>query len=195
MSLNDAENIVRLLGMSGFSLRSELRRVEKEHGIEVLPKNESAATDETYYPQFDAAVRGEASWMSEHYEVFYCLERSVRQLVEQVLRDAKGADWWNTSVPEQIKQNAKNNRDNEINEAITARSDRMIDYITFGELGQIITGNWAEFADLFNSQKAVTRVFKMLNMLRGPIAHCTPLPDDEIDRLRLALRDWFRLME
>lgn len=195
MNQRETENIIRLVGMSGFSLRSELRRVEKEHSIQVLLKRERATTDETYYPQFDAAVRGEASWMSEHYEVFYCLERSIRQLVEQVLRDAKGTDWWETSVSDQIKQNAKTNRESEINEAITARSDRMIDYITFGELGQIITGNWAEFADLFNSQKAVTRVFKMLNMLRGPIAHCSPLPDDEIDRLRLAVRDWFRLME
>lgn len=35
----------------------------------------------------------------------------------------------------------------------------------------------------------------MLNSLRGPIAHCSPLADDEVVRLRLAVRDWFRLME
>jgi Family of unknown function (DUF5343) len=34
-----------------------------------------------------------------------------------------------------------------------------------------------------------------LNVLRGPIAHCCPLAEDEVARLRLALKDWFRLME
>ncbi len=29
-----------------------------------------------------------------------------------------------------------------------------------------------------------------LNMLRGPIAHCCPLSEDEVDRLRLAVKDW-----
>jgi len=38
-------------------------------------------------------------------------------------------------------------------------------------------------------------VMGSLNTLRGPIAHCSPLAEDEALRLRLAVRDWFRLME
>lgn len=34
-----------------------------------------------------------------------------------------------------------------------------------------------------------------LNTLRGAVAHCTPLAEDEVLRLRLSVRDWFRLME
>lgn len=34
-----------------------------------------------------------------------------------------------------------------------------------------------------------------LNLLRGPIAHCSPLAEDEVVRLKLTLKDWFRLME
>jgi len=34
-----------------------------------------------------------------------------------------------------------------------------------------------------------------LNTLRGPIAHCTLLAEDEVVRLRLSVRDWFRQME
>jgi hypothetical protein len=34
-----------------------------------------------------------------------------------------------------------------------------------------------------------------LNMLRGPIAHCSPLAEDEVLRLQLTVRDWFRLGE
>ena len=30
--------------------------------------------------------------------------------------------------------------------------------------------------------------------LRGPIAHCSMLAEDEIVRLKLTVKDWFRLM-
>lgn len=43
--------------------------------------------------------------------------------------------------------------------------------------------------------KAFTKVMGNLNLLRGPIAHCSPLAEDEVVRLRLTLKDWFRLME
>lgn len=43
--------------------------------------------------------------------------------------------------------------------------------------------------------KAVERVMGNLSVLRGPIAHCSPLADDEVVRLKLTVRDWFRLME
>jgi len=33
------------------------------------------------------------------------------------------------------------------------------------------------------------------NTLRGPIAHCTLLPEDEVVRLRLSVQDWFRQKE
>ena len=59
----------------------------------------------------------------------------------------------------------------------------------------IITSNWDLFGSLFSSRKAVERIMANLNSLRGPIAHCSPLAEDEVLRLRLALRDWFRLME
>jgi hypothetical protein len=41
----------------------------------------------------------------------------------------------------------------------------------------------------------VGRVMATLNTLRNPIAHCCPLAPDEQLRLRLAVKDWFRLME
>jgi hypothetical protein len=48
---------------------------------------------------------------------------------------------------------------------------------------------------MFSSQKAFTKIMTSLNMLRGPIAHCCPLAEDEVVRLQLTVKDWFRLME
>jgi hypothetical protein len=83
----------------------------------------------------------------------------------------------------------------EIDSANTPRSSDPLDFTTFGELGEIIKSNWDVFGAIFTSPKAVEKVMASLNMLRGPVAHCSPLAEDEVLRLRLSVRDWFRLME
>lgn len=74
------------------------------------------------------------------------------------------------------------------------RSTNDIDYITFGQLGEIIKSNWDAFAGMLSNQSALNRVIYSLNMSRGAIAHCGLLADDEIDRLKLNVKDWFRVL-
>lgn len=57
-----------------------------------------------------------------------------------------------------------------------------------------VTKNWDVFGAIFTSQRAVESVMAQLNLLRGPIAHCSPMTADEIDRLNLSVKDWFRIM-
>jgi hypothetical protein len=42
--------------------------------------------------------------------------------------------------------------------------------------------------------RALEKVMSTLNALPGPITHRSPLAQDEVVRLKLAVRDWFRLM-
>ena len=77
---------------------------------------------------------------------------------------------------------------------MTRRSEELIKYTNFGELSVIITNNWDLFGAIFSSRRAVERVMNSLNLLRGPIAHCCPITEDEVDRLRLTVKDWFRMM-
>jgi len=134
--------------------------------------------------------------MSQHYEVFYSLERTIRSLVGETILAAEGEQWWQSArVPPRIKQDAEGRLQREVDSGMTPRSDDPLDFTTFGELGEIIKVNWDLFGSLFTSPKAVERVMANLNTLRGPIAHCTTLAEDEVVRLQLSVRDWFRLME
>jgi hypothetical protein len=74
------------------------------------------------------------------------------------------------------------------------RSDAMIDYSNFGELGEILKANWGIFGDMLRDISAVQKILGSLNSLRAPIAHCKPLAPDEVVRLHLGSRDWFRQM-
>lgn len=189
-----AEDRIKLFGMSHALVERDLDKVEETLKLE-LGRATPDSKDEAYYPQFDHALRVEAAEMGEHYELFYCLETSIRNLVAETLESAHGAAWWDTCVPESIKTNVKANIQREIDSGVTSRSERDIDFTTFGELGEIVRNNWEDFDTIFSSQKAFSKIMTSLNQLRGPIAHCCPLAEDEVVRLQLTVKDWFRLME
>ncbi len=194
--IRKAAHHIRAFGMSTLLLTEDLKAVESAHGIALGHGERERPEDESsYYPQFEQAVRLEAEAMSRHYQVFYCLETAIRKLITETLADADGATWWcGARIPEKIKSDVDLRLQRELDSGITRRSDNLIDYTNFGELSVIITNNWDLFGAIFSSRRAVERVMNNLNLLRGPIAHCCPITEDEIDRLRLTVKDWFRMM-
>lgn len=191
------DGFIRAFGMSGLQICSSMSDIEKQFGIELghdcgATKSRKSAD----YEQFEAILRIEAARMSEFYEVFYCLENSIRKLVADIMIEAEGADWWNSSRVDEkrIREPAYNRRKKEVDSAITPRSERLIDYTTFGELSQLITDNWELFEPVFQSKTAVSNISNQLNLLRGPIAHCNPTDQLEQERLNLAVRTWFTMM-
>jgi hypothetical protein len=179
--------------LNNLAIRADLRDVENRHDVQFL-SDTSASQKERYYPQFTDRLRREAEQMSNHYKIFYCLENFLRELITSKLEDEQGEKWWDTAVPDVVKKNASDNRKKEITSGNTPRSDLLIDFTTFGELGEIIKANWAVFGDVFKDPRAVENIMSRLNTLRGPIAHCKLLAEDEIVRLDLSLRDLFRQM-
>lgn len=182
--------------MTSQLIEHNLNQIEKTYSIDLGREHRDLlGKDESYYPQIEQDIRSEAASMAPHYEIFYSLEKTVKRLIVNTL-SSEASDWWNSGrIPQEIKKDAEKLRSDEVDTGITPRSDDFIDYCTFGELGQIITKNWDVFGSIFSSKKAVERVMVRLNTLRGSIAHCSPLAEDEILRLRLTVSDWFRLME
>lgn len=194
--MNNTDEQVMLFKMSNDLIQADIRDIEKKHNVLIFQDdNEGNAEDNEYFPQFEESIKTEGEIMSKYYLIFYCLEKSARTLVKNVLYSVHGGNWWDKCVPETIKKNAETNIQREIDSGFSVRSNDNIDYTTFGELGEIVKNNWDDFSDIFSSQRAFTKVMTNLNLLRGPIAHCCLLAEDEIVRLRLTVKDWFRLME
>ena len=150
---------------------------------------------EPFIKQFNLENRVNAAKMAKYYHIFYMLENDIRHLILETLQTAHGGNWWETRVPENVRQEAVRNRERETKAGVSVRSEDEIDYTTFGQLSDVIKANWKDFAGMLSNQSAVERVLSGLNMLRGTIAHCGMLADDEVDRLKLAIRDWFRVLE
>jgi hypothetical protein len=187
---------IKLFALANSLTEHQLDKVEDEHDLNLQRNPKQEVQKKDYYLQFDSSFRKEAKQMSEHYEVFYCLEKSIRALILELMQEKYNDRWWDDKVIENIKVNVKKNIKRDEDSGFTIRSEEQIDYTTFGELSQIVTGNWEAFEELFKRGKgSFQRIMNNLNQLRGPIAHCSPLAEDEIVRLELTVNDWFRLME
>ena len=179
-------------------LRVELGDIAARFDLDPIqpePMQANDAEEEAYYLQYPAELRRHALEMSHYYRVFFCLENSIRDLVESQLAEAYGDAWWEEHVPERIRDAVTSNIQREQDNGVTLRSSHPIDYTTFGELSEIIKSNFDIFGATFNSRKGLEKVMSSLNLLRGPIAHCTALAEDEVLRLHLAVRSFNRLME
>lgn len=190
------DSIIRAFGMSGHQLTADMKDIEEKFGVALghsqgIRKRRQLEN----YDQFDRDVRAEASLMSEYYEIFYCLEKSIRGLVTDVLEEAEGAEWWKSArVLPALRTVVADREQKELDSGVSTRSEAPIDYTTFGELSELIVSNWDLFETIFSTKKAVQRIMSQLNMLRAPIAHCCKLSEDEVLRLELAVKDWFRTM-
>lgn len=150
---------------------------------------------ELTFAEFSAQIRDGAEKMSRLYVAFFCFENSVRELVAQKLRDAHGDSWWDTKVPPNIRQKVTGRKTQETkNKWHQPRSRSNINYTDFGDMPGIILNNWPDFEDLFDSQEWVKSRFGDMEKSRNVIAHNNVLEDAEIDRIRLYLQDWARIV-
>jgi len=195
MTKQDHLSKIKLFALANSLAENELDKIESEFDLNLGRIEKKEVQAKSYYLQFNSDYRKEARMMAQHYEVFYCLEKSIRSLVVQLMFEKYGENWWD-KVKEEIRKAVDLNIKREEESGFTIRSEVKIDYTTFGELSQIVTGNWEAFETLFTrGQRSFQKIMNNLNQLRGPIAHCCPLAEDEIVRLELTVKDWFRIME
>ncbi|WP_089936551.1 hypothetical protein [Candidatus Entotheonella palauensis] len=99
---------VKSFMMTNMLLEADLDQIEEYYQIDLGRKiGIGNKIENMYYPQFDASLRAEAKKMTQHYELFYCLEKSIRQLIVDVFEATGEPDWWDNLVPDIVKQNAK----------------------------------------------------------------------------------------
>ena len=191
MKSNEA---LKLFGLNNLIIESDIRKLERDYDIDLGHRREmEGQIDQKYYPQFPERLRREAAMMSRNYQIFYCLENSIRELISERLKEKHGPNWWDSeAVPDCVRKSAEQNQKKEIESGVTPRSTELIDFTNFGELGEIIRSNRDVFDDMFGDLKAVNKILATLNALRAPIAHCKALAEDEERRLSLGLGDWFR---
>lgn len=131
------------------------------------------------------------------YPTLYIFENSVRDLIELVLKDAFGKDWWATAVPGDVQKTATRHKDAEKKDPWHgARGAREIDYVFLNELWAIIKHQWKWFKPLFPDQAWVqTIITRDMNVSRRVLAHMNPLAADDIRNIEAAFSKWVKQLQ
>lgn len=132
---------------------------------------------------------------SRVYPLLFILENSIRELISLRL-SKKGSDWWGNFVPSKVKNSVERTMKKETRYPYRDRRGKHpLSYANFSDLKHIILGNQAEFADEIIDFDWFAVHMDEIYMVRNNIAHCVPLPADDVSRLEVFFRDWARLLE
>ncbi len=187
-----ADEQLQLFGMRNLLLEAEFARLEGR-GVEIGHAKTIQRETLVDVELFDRDIRVEARRMADFYVVYYCLENTVRRLIAERLQDKHGASWWDTAVPNGIKQAVAEKQLQEKQTVLAIRSDDPLSYVNFGELIAIIESNWNSFSDTVRSKKAMQQTLSQFNQIRNVIAHSCSLSPNDTARLKLLVNDWLNI--
>lgn len=171
------------------------------HVAEMVDRGElldAASSTSTYVPtpldDFSFAIRLEAHRMAAVYQLLFCFENSVRELIEDRLKEAYSVDtWWVVGVPEAIRNNAERLKAKEKQTPWHGpRGGTLLAFVDFPILATIIIESWEHFEDLLGKPDWVTNLFDEMNQSRRAVAHTGVLSQFDVERMELRVNDWLR---
>lgn len=155
-----------------------------------------ASTGRSPIDEFSLDARLQAKRMGSVYELLYCLENSMRELIESTLRDRMGPEeWWTDGIPERIRKSAdKRREDDKRSRWHGPRGASLLAYTDFPQLADIIVDRWPDFEDLLGDQGWVESYFTEMNRTRRALAHTGELTEFDVDRMEMRVREWLRVV-
>jgi hypothetical protein len=155
------------------------------------PSPESGGTLEFFSSEERAAARQ----MGRVYELLYCFENSVRELIERTLKEGHGERWWQVGVPQNIRGKAEGRRrGDERARWHGPRGQSPLNFVDFPELGEIIASQWPLFEDLLGDREWVEHYFDDMNKSRRAIGHTGEMSEHAVQRMELFVREWLMVV-
>lgn len=140
----------------------------------------------------DALVSG-ARKMAWVYVAIAAFENSVRAFVEERLLEKVGANWWDSAISAEIRNQAdKRKKDEEQIRWHGSRGTSQLSYVQLGDLASIIQNNHPAFKELIPSVEWAREIFRSLERSRNVIMHSGQLKMGDVERVAMNIRDWLR---
>ena len=133
-----------------------------------------------------------ATSAGEVYKLFYVFEAYLRSLILDVLTKDGAADWW-TKVPKDVQDEVVKVEEMEEVKAWMALGARdRSALMTYPQLLRVIEHNWkSAFEDVVRDRSLIHEA-RVVGHIRNTVAHMSDVSDEEKDRVRQTMRDWFR---
>ncbi|HUQ49387.1 MAG TPA: Swt1 family HEPN domain-containing protein [Terriglobales bacterium] len=185
-------NQLKVFGMQNLMVEADLIKLEKS-GVAIDHARTLQEVEVVDVDLFEEDILSEARRMADFYVLYFALENSIRRLIGERLAERYGGTWWEDKVPAGVRTAVLDKQRKERDTPMSIRSEDPLSYANFGELIDILNSNWIDFSDTLRSQKAAQQILSHFNLIRNVIAHSCSLNEDEITRLKLLMKDWFRI--
>ena len=174
-----------LLGQSGEKTVRSIPETVPEEALLLSPSYNLASL-------LPEAVR-QATFAAEGYKLFFVFEAYLRDLVVDVLSKDHGANWWD-KVPKDVQDEvAKLEQTEEAKRWMALGSRDKTSLLTFAQLLRVIDHCWKlGFEDLLRDRGLIQEA-RLTTHLRNTLCHMTRISDEEMERVRQVIRDWFRM--
>jgi hypothetical protein len=126
------------------------------------------------------------------YKLFFVFENYLRELVVDVLSEKYPADWWDKVEPNVKQDVAELEAKEETKQWMALASRDKLSLTTYPQLLLIIEFRWKDDFEPVIRDKQLIQEARMVGHLRNAICHMTDVPDEEVERIKQLLRDWFR---
>lgn len=136
----------------------------------------------------------EATAAAEGYRLFFVFESYLRDLIVRVLSKDGKEQWWE-KVPPDVQAEVLQNEDTEETKgwmAIGSRDRSAL--MTYPQMLRVIDHNWKPLFEDLLRDKALIQEARMISHLRNTICHMSPISDEEMQRVKQVMRDWFRVV-
>jgi hypothetical protein len=128
------------------------------------------------------------------YKLFFVFENYLRELVTSVLTEKYAAAWWDEVEPG-VKKEIDTLKEKEDTKQWMALEPRdQLALATYPQLLAIMEYRWKDAFDPVVRDKQLISEARRVGHLRNAICHMTDIPDEEVNRVKQLLRDWFRVV-
>jgi Swt1-like HEPN len=141
----------------------------------------------------DADHVASAQAMANVYVAIAAFENSVRDLIEKVLSEQVGANWWEACVSEKIRTRAQQKREEEDKVRWhVQRGGSPISYTLMGDLVSILRQNWTQFEPYIPTVEWAGGLMDVIERSRNVIMHSGMLSRTDVERVGMYIRDWIK---
>lgn len=136
----------------------------------------------------------QSSVAAEAYRLFFVFEGYLRDFVVEVLSKDGQEEWWD-KVPGDVQAEVVKLEETEEMKAWMALGSRgKSALLTLPQLLKIIDHNWKDAFGEFVRDKSLIQEGRMIVHLRNTICHMSVISEEELDRVKQTMRDWFRVI-
>ena len=140
-----------------------------------------------------AVVRASAA-AAEGYRLFFVFEAYLRDLVVEVLSKEGTQAWWD-HVPKDVQDEVeKLEATEEVKRWMALASRDKSSLMTYPQLLRVIDHAWKEGFDDLLRDRGLVQEARLIAHLRNTLCHMTQISDEEMERVRQIMRDWFRVV-